>query len=334
MFGSLLLASVAVVSVVFAYAQGASSSVARFALHSSPLALHRSVTPGAFFDIVGPRSSAFGYEQRTVEMWVYPLKVLDNFELAVAMDGYPRPIPTAELSASIEVRPDSTTFTYSHAAFTLRETLFAPVDEPAVVVLLDIDTTLPMTIVGRFRPSLRLMWPAGSQTPNVGWDPVARLYELSDDVGAHAAVVGVPEAEDRSVMPYQEEPRDAPLEFVIRVAPEQGRRELVPIVVTASLDGRAAARAAYDRVLSRIESSYRATAAHFQNLLDRTTALATPDPRINTAYAWAIVGMDTGFATNPQLGTGLLAGFRTSGNSERPGFAWFSAATRCGPRWR
>src|SRR5262249_42364069 len=30
-----------------------------------------------------------------------------------------------------------------------------------------------------------------------------------------------------------------------------------------------------------------------------------------------------GFATNPHLGTGLLAGFRTSGDSERPGFAWF-----------
>ena len=27
--------------------------------------------------------------------------------------------------------------------------------------------------------------------------------------------------------------------------------------------------------------------------------------------------------TNPLLGTGLVAGFRTSGESERPGFAWF-----------
>ena len=33
--------------------------------------------------------------------------------------------------------------------------------------------------------------------------------------------------------------------------------------------------------------------------------------------------MDKGVATNPYLGTGLLAGFRTSGESERPGFAWF-----------
>ena len=30
-----------------------------------------------------------------------------------------------------------------------------------------------------------------------------------------------------------------------------------------------------------------------------------------------------GLATNPLLGTGLVAGFRTSGDSERPGFAWF-----------
>jgi glycogen debranching enzyme len=35
------------------------------------------------------------------------------------------------------------------------------------------------------------------------------------------------------------------------------------------------------------------------------------------------VGIDKGLATNPALGTGLLAGFRTSGDSERPGFGWF-----------
>ena len=35
------------------------------------------------------------------------------------------------------------------------------------------------------------------------------------------------------------------------------------------------------------------------------------------------MGIDKGLATNPLLGTGLVAGFRTSGESERPGFAWF-----------
>ena len=52
-------------------------------------------------------------------------------------------------------------------------------------------------------------------------------------------------------------------------------------------------------------------------------SLATPEPRLDRAFAWAKVGIDKGLATNPALGTGLVAGFRSSGDSERPGFAWF-----------
>ena len=48
----------------------------------------------------------------------------------------------------------------------------------------------------------------------------------------------------------------------------------------------------------------------------RRTSGSTP------RFAWAKVGVDKGLATNPLLGTGLVAGFRTSGESERPGFAW------------
>ena len=50
--------------------------------------------------------------------------------------------------------------------------------------------------------------------------------------------------------------------------------------------------------------------------------MKTPDPRLDEAFAWAKVGIDKGLVTNPLLGTGLLAGFRTSGDSERPGYAW------------
>ena len=35
------------------------------------------------------------------------------------------------------------------------------------------------------------------------------------------------------------------------------------------------------------------------------------------------MGIDKGLAVSPLLGTGLLAGFRAAGDSERPGFAWF-----------
>lgn len=300
-----------------------STGVPRFQIDASPLTLKRGLTTGAFFDVIGRRSAVFGYEGRSLEMWVYPLKVLGDFQLSFALEGYPLAVPAADLPGTIDVRPEATIVTWSHAAFTVRQLVFAPIDEPAIVILLDIDTVLPMTIVGSFRPSLRPMWPASASTANTAWDEKARAYELSEDSGRFAARIGVPGGIERSVMPYQEEPRDVPLEFTIEVAPDRAKRELVPIVVAAAIDGAASARAAYERVAGNIPSLYRRTVEHYANLAASSAALATPDVRVDRAFAWATVGMDKGFATNPALGTGLLAGFRTSGNSERPGFAWY-----------
>ena len=297
--------------------------VPRFQIEASPLTLKQGVTTGAFFDVIGRRSAAFGYEGRPLEVWVYPLKVLADFQLSFALDGYPLAVPSTDLPGTIEVRPEGTIFTWSHAAFTVRQLVFAPIDEPAVVVLLDIDTVLPMKIVGSFRPSLRPMWPASGSSANVGWDAQAQAYDLTEDSGRFAARIGVPGGTDRSVMPYQEEPRDVPLEFTIDVSPERARRELIPIIVTGAIDGAASARATYDRVAGNIPSLYRRTVEHYASLAGSTAAVTTPDARVDRAFTWAIVGMDKGFATNPALGTGLLAGFRTSGNSERPGFAWY-----------
>ena len=295
----------------------------RFALPPPALTLARGLTTGAFFDVVGRRSAAFGYEGREFEAWIYPLKVLDRFQLSYQIEGYPLVVPLSDLPGTIEVRPEATIFTATHAAFTLRQIVFAPIDEPALVVLLDIDTTLPITVIGSFRPALRPMWPAAAPTPNIGWDAAAQLYEMSEESGRLAAVVGVPGGTDRTVMPYQEEPRDVPFEFSVAVTPDEARRAFVPFVITGAMDTRASARAAYSRVVNRIAPLYQQTAEHYRTLLERGVRVTTPETRLDRAFDWARVGMDKGLATNPALGTGLVAGFRTSGNSERPGFAWF-----------
>ena len=77
------------------------------------------------------------------------------------------------------------------------------------------------------------------------------------------------------------------------------------------------------RVAQDVAGEYARTTTHYRALEERTLQLETPDAAIDTAFRWARVGIDKGLATNPLLGTGLLAGFRTSGDSERPGFAWF-----------
>src|SRR4030095_1247064 len=162
-------------------------------------------------------------------------KIIDDFALSFRLGGYPLDIDGRDIMASIEVRPDSTTLVYAHAAFTVRQIMFAPIDQPGIVVLLDVDSALPLAITASFRPRLRLMWPAPSTSPGLSWDADAHLYTVSDETGRHAGVLGSPSARDVSVMPYQEEPREIPHRFLLDAAVDARRQPRIPIIIDASV---------------------------------------------------------------------------------------------------
>jgi glycogen debranching enzyme len=299
------------------------AAVSKFPFRSGGLELTRPTHPGAFFDVVGRRAALFGYENREAEAWVYPMEIADGLSLSFRLDGYPLDIDGRSIMSSIAVRPESTTFVYAHAAFTVREVIFAPIDEPSLAILLDVQSVLPISITASFRPRLRLMWPATAMTANLSWDAGSHTYDVTEETGTFAGVIGCPLGRDVSVMPYQEEPRDLPNHFVIDADAATLASQFVPIVIAGSVKGRREAKAAYDRILGAIPELYARTADHYEQLARETVGVTTPDASLNTAYAWAKVGVDKGLATNPLLGTGLLAGFRTAGESERPGYAWF-----------
>ena len=79
----------------------------------------------------------------------------------------------------------------------------------------------------------------------------------------------------------------------------------------------------YDHLAKDYPELLRSSAAYYRDYLDRTISLRLPDAQIETAYDWARVSMLQGVVQNPFLGEGLVAGFNTSGNDHRPGFAWF-----------
>ncbi|MGH9331979.1 MAG: amylo-alpha-1,6-glucosidase, partial [Vicinamibacterales bacterium] len=97
----------------------------------------------------------------------------------------------------------------------------------------------------------------------------------------------------------------------------------IPVIIAGSVNGQRDAEAAYRRLLAGARELYKKNVRYYDELLGETTEIQVPDARLTRAFAWATVGVDKGFATNPFLGTGLVAGFRTSGASERPGFAWY-----------
>ena len=295
----------------------------KFRRRQTSLVLERPSRAGAFYDVAGRRAALFGYEHRHAEAWVYPLKILDRLEVAFRVEGYPLEFSGADTLAHVSVRPEATVFTYSHAAFTVRQTVFVAADEPGVVMLFDVESALPLQLSVSFRPRLRLSWPAGLMTGNLSWDEKLRAYSITEESKRYVGVVGSPRARDVSVMPYQEEPRDVPARFTVDLSPAEFGSHLVPVVVAGSVEGREHARAAYQRILTSIPALYERNVAHYERLLAETVSIETPDQRLDDAFDWARVGIDKGVVTSPLLGTGLVAGYRTSGESERPGFAWY-----------
>src|SRR5258705_11849499 len=190
-------------------------------------------------------------------------------------------------------------------------------------MLLDVKSVLPMTVTTSFRPRLKLAWPAGLMTGNLEWDEKQHAYYITEESKRFVGMIGSPAARDISVMPYQEEPRDVPVRLAIEPAADALKSHFIPIVITGSVEGRNKAKESYQRLLSSAQSLYDKNVSYYDRLQNETTSIKTPDERLNNAFQWAKVGVDKGIATNPFLGTGLVAGFRTSGESERPGFAWF-----------
>jgi glycogen debranching enzyme len=298
-------------------------NVAKFALLRSGLELERATRAGAFYDVTGRRAALFGYEHGAAEAWVYPLKVLDDLNVAFHLENYPLDIAGADVLRRIDVRPEATTLTYSHAAFTVRQIIYAPIEEQGIIMLFDVESVLPLTLTVSFRPHLRLAWPAGLMTATVGFDEREHYYFIGEETQKFFGIIGSPAARDISIMPYQEEPRDVPNRFTISISNEEARTRFIPVVITGSTEGLGRAKNAYDKLLGQARELYERNVAYYQNFQQRTTRIVTPDTRLNESFAWAKIGVDKGLATNPYLGTGLLAGFRTSGDSERPGFAWF-----------
>ncbi len=299
-----------------------SGTIPRFAFDPNPIALSGEAQGRRFMEASGRQAAFLGREDGSFEAWVYPLKVLHDFDLSFGVAAYNEPIPGASLTSEVVVRPESSTIRYAHASFTVDATWFVPLEEAAGLVLLDIDTSEPITVRVRFRTDLKPMWPAGLGGQYSYWDDTAKAFVIGEGSGRHGALIGSPLGLQPPIQPAHNLP-DAPSEFSIRVTPEDAASGLIPIVIAASVDGLDEARETYDTLLRDTESLYREAAAHYRELREERVRIEAPDERIELALEWGKVALDKGFVCNPHLGCGLVAGLGPSGTTERPGFGWY-----------
>src|SRR5215472_19151237 len=95
------------------------------------LEISRPARPWEFLASVGKKAGLLGNESGAVEAWVYPLKILRDLRLTIHTAG--RDLPAESLVRTVIAHPESTTLVYASDTFSIRETFFAPVNQPGAI---------------------------------------------------------------------------------------------------------------------------------------------------------------------------------------------------------
>ena len=286
---------------------------------SPPMELSRTVRPWEFLPITGTRAALFGSEAGGMEAWVYPLKIFREFHLHFLTEG--RVLSGETLARTLTVRPESATILYAGDTFTVRETLFVPVDAQGAIIVLNVETEQPLEIEAAFHRDFQLEWPAALGAAYIDWSAPQHAFYFGEEQRKFAAFVGSPTAADPQ-REFQTNYSESQSSSFRLGATEKGK-ETKLIVVAASMEGRPAAEKMYQHLTADYPALLEESRKYYQDYLARTVSLELPDAQLQQAYDWARISEFQGRVSNPYLGTGLVAGYRTSGESQRPGFAWF-----------
>jgi len=292
-----------------------------FSLAHSPIAITERAQPHMPFTVAGEHGAVFGQQDGSFEMWSFPNKIASHFRITAELESYPIPIELSDYAAAIEVNPERTTITYSHAAFTVRQHMFSgrgAASGTGAFVFFEISAVRPLALTVRFTPDMLRMWPAPNYgLPSAEWVTAgpSGYYLLHTDNERFSAAIGMPGSTPGIMAPYQERPRTYPLEFKLRFDPKTQAQQFFPLIMAATAD----------QLLQRSRewpNYYRQTADYYAHFFDTRLTVTTPDPRFDRALRWAELAIDQAQVAYHDE-TGLVAGYYSSADSARPGFGWF-----------
>lgn len=323
-------------SFATARAQDRFLPLSRFGFPKDDLTITQPVNPREPFTVAGERGAIFGKQDGTLELWAFPVKVLQGLHIVATLDDYPVPINMNAQAATIEVSPDHTTITYSHAGIVIKQHMFAPRGKPpegaAAIIIFDIQSVRCATISFRFDPELVPEWPA----PNFG-HPSASWVKIGDGGGflletaspQLSGLVAMPRTTPSILPPYQEPPAAYPLEMKLRYDPAHDKNLIFPLLAVASYHrSKDPSEIAQELIQEIVELNaqtpqlFAKTHGYYTQFFNNRMTVDSPDAGFNRAFRWAELAVDE---SQVLLGdeAGLVAGFYSSGASARPGYGWF-----------
>jgi glycogen debranching enzyme len=282
-----------------------------------------SVAPERFVAAHGRKAIVMGYASEGLELWAYPLQLISGYELGFRPVG-----DTTETAGSVLLRrvtydPEAITRTYIGPDFIVRERLFVPLNEPAILLTYTVECRHGIDIVIHFTPVLDLMWPASIGGQSTQWNPAASAYILSEPLHRYSAFIGSSQVISHDEVLNSAQPGTPGNRFAFAVRAGGNSDHSVTVVVARNDEGSSTAPARMRDLLGGQAKFETEARNHYAELLNSTLQIETPDNSVNQQLTWAQIALDQAWVCNPILGCGLVAGYGPSRAGRRPQYAWF-----------
>ena len=311
-------------TILFTSLTAQTGLINKFEIKQNNLTITCPAQPNQYMDKIGQKAALLGYENGSFEMWIWPWKVLRNFEIQFFVGTTTQPILAKDILRDISVTPEATTLTFVYESFTVKEIIFIPHDKPGAIILLDVNTTTPLTIVPGFMPVMQPQWPAGIGGQYSYWDDGMNAYIISESQQRGLFLCGSPIAQQMAAPPAHMF-ADNPIQFKIDIKPGDAKNNFIPVVIAGSpvKTKYDSVKTLYKNLLGNIETLYKKNCEYYENLRNSTVEVITPDEKLNLAFEYGKVALYNLMVDNATLGKGLVAGYGLSGGGGRPGFAWY-----------
>ena len=264
-----------------------------------------------------------GYATGGLEAWTYPLQLVSGYTVGFRSAGETTEVSGFPLLRRVTYEAQAVTRTYIGADFIVRERLFVPLNEQAILLSYTVESQHAVDIIIHFTPVLDLMWPRSLGGQSAQWNPAASAYVLTEGRQQYAAIIGSPSITSHDAARNTAEPGALGnrLAFVLHGNPGH----TVTVVVAQMASGAANAAQRMNDLIREQPGLEREAREHYASVAADALRIITPDPVVNQQLAWAEVALDQAWVCNPVLGCGLVAGYGPSRNARRPQYDWFFA---------
>jgi glycogen debranching enzyme len=298
--------------------------------NSDTLTIYEKTASDNVWDLSGQRMTLLGKEKKGIdEILAYPFVPLQNIETGIQIEGVDTINWLDNTKPEIIIKPESVQRIYQFDKGLLKELITLDLVKAIAVIHIEWQGKNPVNIYLKFLSNFQLLPPyqekaLGSLYYN--FDKGINATVIKDNSSDFVCIIGsnlIPsehyEGQNRNFIKIGNDiiPQFTNEYIVGGIFKfDFNKNQNIDIIIAASSDGFESCSRSYKEAMEIPESIYLKSGEYYQNLLEQSIKITSPDNVFNESYIWSLIALDKLYINSPGIGKSLLSGFSSIYNND------------------